>query len=148
MSKRKRDILIYLEDIAESSGLVISYIEDISESEFYKHPEKQDAVIRRITIIGEAVKHIPEAYREKWNHIPWKELAGMRDIVVHEYFGITLAMVWKLAVEDIPVLKNQVDEIILKETTSTSRQLTTDNNDNNDNNNNNDNNDNTLTARL
>jgi len=112
MSRRKRDILIYLEDISESSGLVLSYIENITESEFYNQSEKQDAVIRRIIIIGEAAKHIPATYREKWKHIPWKEIAGMRDIVVHEYFGITLAMIWKLAVEDIPLLKNQVDKII------------------------------------
>ena len=118
MSKRKRDIMVYLEDIAESSERIISYVENITEVEFYSQIEKQDAVIRRIMIIGEAAKHIPKAFREKWNHIPWKEISGMRDIVVHEYFGITTAMVWKLAVTDIPLLKNQVYEIIQHETGS------------------------------
>jgi len=108
----KRDIMIYLEDISESSGLIASYIAEISEGLFYNDPEKQDAVIRRIMIIGEAAKHIPAESRGQWNHIPWKEIAEMRDILVHEYFGVTLAMIWKLAVEDIPILKKQIDEIL------------------------------------
>ena len=110
--KKKRDLLIYLEDISESSELIATYIADISEGAFYNSPEKQDAVLRRIQIIGEAAKHIPQDSREKWNHIPWKEIAGIRDILVHEYFGVTFSMIWKLAVEDIPVLKLQIDEIM------------------------------------
>ena len=110
--KKKRDILIYLEDIADSAGLVQEYISDISEFEFYELNEKQDAVLRRIQVIGEAAKHIPDDYRNKWNHIPWKEIAGMRDILVHEYFGITFTMVWKVVNEDLPILKEQVEKLI------------------------------------
>jgi uncharacterized protein with HEPN domain len=110
--KKKRDILVYLEDILESAELIGSYTEATSEGEFYLSGEKQDAVLHRLQIIGEAAKHIPAEFREKWKEVPWKEIAGIRDIIVHEYFGITLAMIWKTAVEDIPALKQQITDIL------------------------------------
>ena len=70
--------------------------------------------MHRLQIIGEAAKHVPSNYREKWNQIPWKDIAGIRDIIVHEYFGITLTMIWKTAVEDIPILKQQIMVILEK----------------------------------
>lgn len=110
--KRKRDLLVYLEDILESAVYISQYLMDFSEHEFYNSTEKQDAVLRRIQIIGEAAKYLPADFRNKWNDTPWKEIAGMRDIIVHEYFGITLGMIWKTATEDIPKLEVQVAEII------------------------------------
>ena len=68
--------------------------------------------MHRLQIIGEAAKHIPSYYREKWTQVPWKDIAGIRDIIVHEYFGITLTMIWKTTVEDIPVLKQQIEDIL------------------------------------
>lgn len=110
--KSKRDVLVYLEDILESAELIESYLVDSSEALFYKSVEKQDAVLHRIQVIGEAAKHISFSERKKWTHVPWRDIAGIRDIIVHEYFGITLGMIWKTAVEDIPVLKEQVKDII------------------------------------
>ncbi len=110
--KKKRDILVYLEDILESAELIGSYTEATSEGEFCLSGEKQDAVLHRLQIIGEAAKHIPAEFREKWKEVPWKEIAGIRDIIVHGYFGITLAMIWKTAVEDIPALKQQITDIL------------------------------------
>ena len=103
-----RDIAVYLNDIYESAELIIDYCKKITEEEFYQSTEKQDAILRRIQIIGDAAKRIPEKDRANWSHIPWKKIAGMRDIVVHEYFGVTLAMVWQVAVQDIPELKDQI----------------------------------------
>ncbi|MDO9254467.1 MAG: DUF86 domain-containing protein [Bacteroidales bacterium] len=106
--KKKRDVLVYLDDILESAKLIESYVAAISEIEFYQSFEKQDAILHRLQIIGEAAKHVPSTYREKWTQVPWKDIAGIRDIIVHEYFGITLTMIWKTAVEDIPHLKKQI----------------------------------------
>jgi len=110
--KNKRDLTIYLKDIIESAEFIQSYILGISEGEFYQSSEKQDAILHRIQIIGEATKHIPDTFREKHATVPWRVIAGMRDIIVHEYFGITQSMIWKLAVEDIPMLKEQIEEIL------------------------------------
>lgn len=82
------------------------------EEEFYENVEKQDAVLRRLEIIGEAVKHLPDGIRENHPDIPWRQIAGMRDIIIHEYFGITLEMVWVVATEDIFDLKAKVEKII------------------------------------
>ena len=110
MSKRKPDV--YLQDIFESINYIQRFLEGVSEDEFYKNVEKQDAVLRRLEIIGEAVKHLPDEIRNDHPDVPWRQIAGMRDIIIHEYFGITLEMVWVMATEDILDLKAKVKEII------------------------------------
>ncbi len=112
MAKKKRDELVFLEDILECIERIEGYVEGISEREFEYNSEKQDAVIRRIEIIGEAVKNISSATREKYPDIPWREIAGMRDIIVHQYFGITTGLVWRVAISDIPHLKPKISKII------------------------------------
>ena len=107
-----RDVIIYLEDIYDSAILIIEYVEGLTEQDFLYDLEKQDAVTRRIQIIGEAAKHISPSYKKKWSDIPWRDIAGMRDILVHEYFGITISMIWKVATEDIPILKEQIEDIL------------------------------------
>ena len=110
MSKRKPDV--YLQDILESIELIQRFLDGVSEDEFYKNVEKQDAVLRRLEIIGEAVKHLPEVIREDNPDIPWRQIAGMRGIIIHEYFGVTLNMIWIVATDDILDLKTKVEEII------------------------------------
>lgn len=110
MSKRKPDV--YLQDILESIEHIQKFLDGVSEDEFYENVEKQDAVLRRLEIIGEAVKHLPEEIREDHPDIPWRQIAGMRDIIIHEYFGVTLEMVWIVATVDILDLKTKVEEII------------------------------------
>ena len=110
MSKRKPDV--YLQDILESIEHIQRFLDGVLEEEFYENIEKQDAVLRRLEIIGEAVKHLPHEIRDNYPDIPWRQIAGMRDIIIHEYFGITLEMVWIVVTEDILDLKTKVEEII------------------------------------
>ena len=76
--------------------------------EFLDSVQLQDAVIRRIEIIGEAVKNIPKQVKNKYPDIAWKEIAGMRDILIHEYFGVDLELTWKVAKKDVRNLKSKI----------------------------------------
>ena len=110
--KKERDELVFLEDICECIEKIEKYVRGLSEKEFEDSSEKQDAVIRRIEIIGEAVKNLSKQTREKYPSIPWREIAGMRDIAIHQYFGVSVALVWRVANVDIPALKGKMQEIM------------------------------------
>ena len=111
-NKNKRDELVFLEDILECIEKIEDYMESLTEKEFEKNSEKQDAVIRRIEIIGEAVKNISTETKEKYPNIRWREIAGMRDVVIHQYFGVTVGLIWQVATSDIPKLKEKIERII------------------------------------
>jgi len=82
-----------------------------TKKDFLNSKQLQDSVMRRIEIIGEAVKKIPEEFKEKQNEIAWKQIVGMRDILIHHYFGIDLNLTWTVIVKDLPRLKNQILDI-------------------------------------
>jgi uncharacterized protein with HEPN domain len=109
---KKRDTRVFLEDILESIEKIEEYTTDINEEEFYENTFVQDAVIRRLEIIGEAVKNIPDDFRVKYPDIPWRQIAGMRDVLIHAYFGVNLRRVWKVIKEDIPELKLKILKIL------------------------------------
>lgn len=99
---------LYLEDILESIGRIESYIGDRSRSEFENDFLIQDAVIRNLLVIGEAVKKLPTEVRESAPSIQWRKIAGLRDILVHEYAGIDLGIVWDVVQRKLPELRNEI----------------------------------------
>lgn len=99
-----RDSRVYLEDILEASQKIRLYTEGFSFESFREDSRTADAVIRNLEIIGEAVKQIPEAIRARQPEIPWKKIAGLRDILIHAYFGIDFEMIWDVVTNKLPAL--------------------------------------------
>jgi len=84
----------------------------LSELEFTNNIEKQDAILRRLAVIGEDAKGLPKGLTQKYSNVKWKEIAGMRDILIHEYFDIKLERIWQTILEDIPKLKREITKIL------------------------------------
>ncbi|MFC1718064.1 DUF86 domain-containing protein [Candidatus Poribacteria bacterium] len=108
----KRDHRLYLDDILEAIGKIERYTEGLNIDQFRDDDKTFDAVIRNFEIIGEAVKHIPPDIREKAPDIPWKAMAGMRDKLIHEYFGVRFDVVWDTIRKRFPEVKLLVTAIL------------------------------------
>jgi len=107
----KKDVIVYIEDILDGIAKIEEYTKKITENNFNKSTKIQDAVLRRLEIIGEAVKNIPQEMRGKYPDIPWKKIAGTRDVLIHEYSGVNLKRIWKVIKEDLIDLKRNIQEI-------------------------------------
>lgn len=113
----KRDYKLYLKDILSAMESVQMFVKGMSYEEFSDDDKTTSAVIKKFEIIGEATKQIPEAVKQKYPEIPWKEMAGMRDRLVHFYFGIDYKLVWESIKKRIPKVKPLINKI-LKELSS------------------------------
>jgi uncharacterized protein with HEPN domain len=100
----KKDDSFYIQSISDCINQIEVYT-DNGEQEFLKSRLIQDAVIRNFEIIGEAVKRLSENFRSQNENVPWRQVAGFRDILIHEYFGVSLELVWQTVLTDLPKLK-------------------------------------------
>ncbi len=108
----KREVGDFIEDIIDAMNKALKFIEGISYEEFARDDKTIFAVIRAIEVVGEAVKKIPEETREKYPEIPWKGMAGMRDKVIHGYFGVDVKVVWDTVKKRIPEVKPLFERIL------------------------------------
>lgn len=106
------DDLAYIDHILDCVRKIYEFSSGLSEEDFTSSELIQDAIIRNIEIIGEASKKISLNTKQIYYEIPWKEIAGMRDKIVHDYMGVDVAVVWKTITEDIPILEKLIKEII------------------------------------
>lgn len=111
----KKEDTVYLKHILDAIFRIEEYVKDVEYDEFMDNHLIQDGVIRQIEIIGEATKRLSEHITEKHQDIPWKDIAGMRDKLIHNYLGVDLDAVWETVEKDIPILKNKLKYLIGKE---------------------------------
>jgi uncharacterized protein with HEPN domain len=107
-----RDYKVYLEDILEAGRKIRSYTEHLSYETFRQSSMAVDAVVRNLEVIGEAVKQIPDPVRVQVPTVPWQRIAGLRDILIHEYFGIDMEIIWDVVTDKLPLLEESVSKLL------------------------------------
>lgn len=108
----KRDDTVYLHHILDAILRVEAYLQGRDEAAFRQDTLLQDGVIRQIEVIGEATKRLSRELRDRYRDLPWQDIAGMRDKLIHDYFGVDIDQVWLTAREDLPLLKVEIERIL------------------------------------
>jgi|CZCB01.1.fsa_nt_gi uncharacterized protein with HEPN domain len=109
-----RNYIMYLEDIIHCIEKIEQYTEKLSYEEFTKNSLVIDAVIRNLEVIGEATRNVPEEITQHYPDVPWKSMIGLRNILIHEYFGVDLEIVWEIIKYDLPNTKPLVSHVLEK----------------------------------
>ena len=110
--------LEYFRHILDETKYLIEQTNVLNQEQFLKDETKRRAFVRSIEIIGEAMKKVPPQFRQRYPDIEWRAIAGMRDKVIHHYFGVDYDIVWDVALNKIPVLRQQIEEILRREKTN------------------------------
>jgi uncharacterized protein with HEPN domain len=101
-----------IQDILDAIDRASRYIEGHNLTTFSEDSLVVDAILRNLTVIGEAVTHVPDEVRERFPDVPWLDVQGMRNIVVHEYFGVSVPIVWQTVAQDLPRLRAQLEAVL------------------------------------
>ena len=107
-----KESAVFLGHILNCIDKVDEYIYSLSEVDFSRDIKTQDSVLRQLEIIGEAMKNLPKELMDKYPDIKWKQFIGMRDKLIHNYFGVDMSIVWDTFQKDLPVLKKQIVKIL------------------------------------
>ena len=113
--KARRLVTDYLQDILDNAEKARRFVQGVDYDAFCKDDQKFYAVVRALEIIGEAARHIPRALRSKYPDVPWSKMTGMRDKVIHDYFGVDLEVLWKTVHQDLPEMLLAVAKMLAEE---------------------------------
>jgi uncharacterized protein with HEPN domain len=107
-----RDCLLYLDDIGEAAGRIERYVAGLDYEAFIADEMRVDAVVRNLEVTGEAAKHVPEEVRDRDPGVPWRQIAGLRDILTHQYFAVNLPIIWDIVQHEVAPLHTTIQAIL------------------------------------